>query len=344
MQGFSLEGGKRKLKRRIPEIFDNGWLKLISLGLAIILWFFVTNYQDPETVLTINNVPVKLLHTETITSEGKIYTVRDDSDTIPVVTINAPRSVVDALEADNVVATADVMDMSEDFQVPITITTNKYSNSITNISGSIRYVSLSVEDEAMATFPITASVSGNVADGYQIGQITLEQNQVRVVGPKSEVEDVKSAGVVVDVTDADASISTNAEIHLYDAEGRDINLDENLTLNIDKTMVRVVVLALKEIPIKIAVSGTPAEGYRLTGETSVEPGRITIAGRKSALESVSSVSIPSSELNVNGKTKNLVKKFVISNYLSGEVQLAEGEADTVKVTVEIVATEDEPTE
>ena len=143
---------------------------------------------------------------------------------------------------------------------------------------------------------------------------------------------------------AEASISTNAEIHLYDEEGRDINLDENLTLNIDKTMVRVVVLALKEIPIKIAVSGTPAEGYRLTGETSVEPSKITIAGRKSALEAISSVSIPSSELNVTGKTKNLVKSFVISNYLSGDVQLAEGESDTIKVTVEIVATEDEKTE
>ena len=47
---------------------------------------------------------------------------------------------------------------------------------------------------------------------------------------------------------------------------------------------------------------------------------------------------------MTGKTKNLVKSFVISNYLSGDVQLAEGESDTIKVTVEIVATEDEKTE
>ena len=341
MQGFSLEGGKKRLKRRIPEIFDNGWLKLISLGLAILLWFFVTNYQDPETVLTINNVPVKLLHTEMLESEGKVYIVLDDSDTIPVVTVNAPRSVVDALEADNIVATADVEDMSAHNTVPIVLTTNKYSDSITNISGSISNVRLSIEDEQRATFGIEASVVGSVAEGYQVGTVSLEQNQVRVKGPASVVQSVKSAGVSVDVSEAESSISTNAEIHLYDDDGRDISTDKHLTLNIDKVMVRVEVLLKKEVPVKIAVSGTPAEGYRLNGETAVEPGRITIAGRKSTLENVTEISIPSSDLNVRGRNTSLVKNFKISDYLPDGVSLAEGELDSVKVTVEIVPTEEE---
>ena len=309
--------------------------------LASCLWFFVTYYQDPETVLTVNNVPVKLLHTDILESEGKVIIVLDDSDTIPVVTVNAPRSVVDALEADNIVATADVEDMASDNTVPIVLTTNKYSDSINNISGSISLVRLSVENEETATFTIEAAVAGNVADNYQIGNITLEQNQVRVKGPASIVESVKSAGVSVDVTGSESSISTNAEIHLYDEDGRDIDTDKNLTLNIDKVMVRVEVLALKEVPVKIAVIGTPADGYRLNGETSVEPGRIMVAGKKSTLESLSEVSIPSSNLNVTGRTKDLIKTFKISDFLPDGVELAEGEMDSVKVTVEIVPTEEE---
>ena len=86
--------------------------------------------------------------------------------------------------------------------------------------------------------------------------------------------------MTVDVSGTENNISTNAEIHLYDADGRDIRLDENLKMNIDKTMVRVELLTLKEIPVKIAVSGKPAEGYRLTGETAVDPGRITIAAEE----------------------------------------------------------------
>ena len=341
MEGSSLERGKNRIKSQIPRIFNNGWLKIISLVFAACLWFFVTYYQDPETVLTVNNVPVKLLHTDILESEGKVIIVLDDSDTIPVVTVNAPRSVVDALEADNIVATADVEDMASDNTVPIVLTTNKYSDSITSIVGSSKSVLLSIEDEQQASFTIEASVTGNVAEGYQIGNISMEQNQVRVRGPASEVERVKSAGVSVDVSDVESSISTNAEIHLYDEDGVDIDIDKNLTLNIDKVMVNVEVLAQKEIPVKIAISGTPADGYRLTGETTVEPGRITVAGKKSVLENVTEVSIPSSELNVTGRNKSLAKTFIIANYLPDGVQLAEGELDTVRVTVEIVPTEEE---
>ena len=337
MQDFSLEREKKRIKMQIMRIFHNWGLKLISLVFAACLWFFVTNYQDPETVLTVNNVPVKLLHTDSVTQEGKVCIVLNDSDTIPVVTVTAPRSVVDSLGAENIVATADVADIGADNTVPIVLTTNKYSDSITSIVGSSKAVFLSIEDQEQASFTIEAAVTGNVADGYEIGSISLEQNQVRVKGPASEVEKVKSAGVTVDVSGAENSISTNAEIHLYDEDGVDLDIDKHLELNIDKVMVNVEILSKKEVPVKIAVSGTPAEGFRLTGETTVEPGRITVSGRRAALEKVSEISIPSAELNVTGRTKTMTKTFIIANYLPDGVQLAEGELDTVKVTVEIVA-------
>ena len=340
MQDFSLEREKKRIKMQILRIFHNWGLKFISLVLATCLWFFVTNYQDPETVLTVNNVPVKLLHTDAVTQDGRVCIVLNDSDTIPVVTVTAPRSVVDSLGSENIVATADVEDITADNTVPIVLTTNKYSDSITSIVGSSKSVLLSIEDEEQASFTIEASVTGNVADGYQIGSISMEQNQVRVKGPASEVEKVKSAGVTVDVSGVENSISTNAEIHLYDEDGVDLDIDKNLTLNIDKVMVNVEVLAQKEIPIKIAISGTPVEGYRLTGETTVEPGRVTVAGRRSVLENLTEISIPSAELNVGGRTRSMTKNFNIANYLPDGVQLAEGELDTVKVTVEIVPTEE----
>ena len=326
---------------QILRLFHNWGLKLISLVFATCLWFFVTNYQDPETVLTVNNVPVKLLHTDSVTQEGKVCTVLNDSDTIPVVTVTAPRSVVDSLGAENIVATADVEDIAADNTVPIVLTTNKYSDSITSIVGSTKRVALSIEDLEQASFTIEAALIGNVAEGYEIGSISLEQNQVRVKGPASEVKRVNRAGVTVDVSGVESSISTNAEIHLYDEDGVDLDIDKNLELNIDKVMVNVEVLPKKEVPIKIAVSGTPAEGYRLTGETTVEPGRVTVTGKRAALEKVTEISIPSAELNATGRTKSLTKTFNIANYLPDGVQLAEGELDTVKVTVEIVPTEEE---
>lgn len=330
--------GKKKIKKGWLNLRNNGWLKIISLLIAAFLWLFVTNYHDPEVVLTVSNVQVKLLHTDVLEEEGKVCTVLDDTDVIPVVTVTAPRSVVDALESDNIVATADVEDITEDSTVPIRLTTNKYSDSISSIRGSISSVRLSVEDEESASFTIVASTSGEVEDGYIIGSVTMEQNQVRVTGPASKVDEVASAGVTVDVSGASASISTNAEIHLYDEEGLDIDLDNDLTLSIDKVMTSVEILQTKEVPVKIAVTGTPADGYQLSGDTAIEPSSITIAGRRSAIEDVESVSIPSSELDVTGLSKSLVKTVNITQYLPDGVTLADPDSDkNIKVTVDIIS-------
>lgn len=342
MPDLSPERGKKRIKMRWRFLRNNAWLKIISLVIAAFLWLFVTNYHDPEVVLTVTNVQVKLLHTDVLQEEGKVCTVLYDTDVIPVVTVTAPRSIVDALESDNIVATADVQDMNGDGTVPIQLTTNKYSDSITNISGSIREVRLSVEDEKRATLTITASTTGEVEDGYVIGSISMEQNQVRITGPESKVDEVASAGVTIDVSGATSSISTNAEIHLYDEDGVDIDLDGDLTLSVDKVMTSVEVLQTKEVPVKIAVTGTPADGYQLSGDVTIEPSSVTIAGKRSAIEDVESISIPSSELDVSGMGESLVKTVDITRYLPDGVSLADPESDkSVKVTVEIIASETE---
>lgn len=334
----SPEKGKKKIKKKWLNLRNNTLLKVISLLIAAFLWLFVTNYHDPEVVLTVSNVQVKLLHTDILEEEGKVCTVLDDTDVIPVVTVTAPRSVVDALESDNIVATADVEDMSGDGTVPIRLTTNKYSDSISSITGSINSVKLSVEDEEKSTLTITASTTGETEDGYIIGSITMEQNQVQVTGPESKVDKVASAGVTVDVSGASSSISTNAEIHLYDADGLDIDLDDDLTLSVEKVMTSVEILQTKEVSVKIAVTGTPASGYQLSGDTAIEPSSVTIAGRRSAIEDVDSINIPSSELDVTGLDQSLVKTINITQYLPDGVTLADPDSDrNVKVTVDIIS-------
>ena len=327
-------------RRRFGRIFHNGTLKIASLLFAAAMWLFVTNYQDPETVLTVNNVPVKLLHVENLESSGKVCTVLDDTDTIPIVTVNAPRSVVDALETDNIAATADVDDMNADGSVPIVLMTNKYSDQVTSITGSINYVMLSVENEARETMTISLQTVGSVADDYQIGSTRLEQNLLTVRGPESEVSRLHSAGVVVDVTGASTTINTNAEIHLYDEDGRDIETDKNLTLNIDKVMARVEVLYTREVPIKVNMTGTPAKGYRLSGDVEVKPGTVRIAARKALADTVEAITIPGSEIDITGAKLNIVRTVDISQYLPTDVVLADGVDSKVRVTVEITTAEE----
>ena len=126
-------------------------LKIASLLFAALLWFLVTNISDPVDSVRFSNVPVTLRNTNSITDNNQVYQVLEDSDVISTVSVYAPRSIVDSLNKENVVAIADLENTTNidgTYYVAIQLSTNKYSNQIQSISGSIDSVQLSIEDRA----------------------------------------------------------------------------------------------------------------------------------------------------------------------------------------------------
>ena len=130
---------------RIRNLDPNLKLKILSVVLAIAIWYMINAFSDPAIRMTVNNVSVDILNGDVIEKRGDVYTVLDNTDVIPVVNILAKRSVIDKLESKNVIATADVRDIEQDGSVRIVLTTDKYSSSIERITGSISHVQLRVE-------------------------------------------------------------------------------------------------------------------------------------------------------------------------------------------------------
>jgi len=73
----------------MKRLTANWGLKLASLIFAIIVWFLITNVNDPITSVRYTNVPVTLKNTNLITDQGQVYTILDNTDTINSVTLYA---------------------------------------------------------------------------------------------------------------------------------------------------------------------------------------------------------------------------------------------------------------
>ena len=298
----------------MKRLTANWGLKLVSLIFAVIVWFFVTNIDDPITSVRYTNIPVTLKNTNLITDQGQVYTILDGSDTISSVTLFAPRSIIDSLSQNNVVATADIQELSSLNTVSITVTTNKYSDKIDTINSSSDVVKLSVERKASKSMVLSATTSGSLADGYIIGDVTTEQNMVRITGPESVVNSVASASVDVDVTGFTSNIGTDADIELFDAEGN--NIDTSLVdMNIKSVRVNVVIYETKYVPIKYTVTGDAADGYMFTGEIESSPEEVLIAGRSSALSSVNEIKVEDEGMDVSGLTGNMAYTYDLGQYL-----------------------------
>ena len=329
---------ERKGKDMIKKLTSNWGLKLASVVFAAILWFLITNINDPVVSQTFYDVPVTIKNTSLITENGQVYEVLDDTDVISTVKVYAPRTAIDSLSKDNIVATADVANMTSNYTIPISLSTNKYSNEIESISGSIDTVKLDVEDKATKTLALTATTSGTLEDGYIVGTVSTEQNLIRVSGPESIVSHIKSAVVDVDVTGFTSNIGTDADIKLYDEEGNVIS-EGNLTLNITSVRVNVTILETKRVPIVYTITGTPASGYQLTGVIDSTPDTILIAGRSSALSEVDFIGVSDALLNVQGLTENLETTIDLTDYLPSNISFGDSDFNgIVSVVVHIEET------
>ena len=332
---------KDPIKSKIKEQFnkkkltDNIGLKILALVVAIFLWYIVVNITDPTITQTYKNVHVKILNADVITNQGNTLQVVDDTAVIPSVTIKAPRTVIQELgsNVDTIIATADMNNLRSDgISVPIDCTVIKYAEKVESIRPSLDYVHVSIEKKKTIQLPLSVTTSGEVESGYIVGDKTSNQNQVRISGPQSVVERIKSASADVDVSGFIGNISTSADVGLFDENGEIIPLD-SLELNVSTIMVNVEILATKKVPIYYSLIGIPADGYGVTGEIECTPEVITIAGEKSKIDVISAVKVPGEELNVTGQTDNLVTIVDIQNYLPEGIRLADS-SFSGKVTLE----------
>ena len=317
-------------------------LKLASLLLAFVLWFLVAQIYDPKDTVTFNNIQVRLINTELLDEEGKVYEVLDNSNLVRV-TVTGPQSIVKSeLRRSDIVAEADMSKLTDINTIAITYYCENISNDSVEIKGNHDSVRLNVEDKTSKWIKLESNTIGDVASGYMIGNVTLEQTNIEVTGPKSAISQVDHAGVDINVTDSTTSLSANVDIKLYDADDNELVL-ESVKKNVDSAYMTVEVLATKEVPVEIEYMGVPEDGYMATGEVESSVPTVRIAGTVSTLVGISAITVPEDRMNITGQSDNLVDIINLKEYLPANVRLADKSFDgkiTATVYIEPIVSKD----
>lgn len=315
------------------KLTQNWGLKIASFLCAAVLWLVVTNINDPITTYRATDVPVTIRNENLITDRGQVYEVLDGTDTIDSVTISAPRSIIDSLDKSNIVAVADVNDLTSVDTVPIKLSTNKYNDKLDSIRGNIDSVRLSIEEKLDRSLLLKSIITGEVREGYLVGDVTTDQNLIRISGPHSVISRVSRAQAEVDVSGFTSNIDTDSDVRLYNEDGEEIT-STNIEKSISKVRVNIEILELKTVPLVCEVTGTPAEGFQLTGQVDFSRSSVTVAARSGVLERINSIEIPSDIIDVTDAEEDAAATVDIQEYLPNGVILAE---ENFEGTVNVVA-------
>lgn len=318
------------MKKRLTVNFG---LKILAFFIALFMWLIVVNIDDPVTDKTYTGIPVQVINEEVVTSANRTYQIVDDTQEVSV-TVTAQRSVLNDIKAEDIVAIADMKEISLGTQIPIEVKIEgyKYDSAVSNP----RNLQIQIDDEAKNNFPITPTTLGTVREGYVIGELKANPEKVTIRGPKTVIDSINRVVAEVDVSGLSSDTEVEARLVLYDANNNVI--DQSLLANNlgkEGLTVEVKLHQIKSVKVELDTAMvSAAEGYKISG-ISVEPQEVRISGSKSALTKVTEITIPASALTAINLTQRAERSIDISQYLPEDVALVDENADNVVVTISV---------
>lgn len=311
----------------------NPGLKIMALVFATFLWLIVVNIDNPVSSDTYLNIPVTIINDDIITQEGNVYRVMDEQNVNVIV--YAKRQALQNINADDIVATADIREMDTDTGlVPIKVTIPEYTGDYESAEAIPRNLQIKTEKTGKKVLSLTVDTQGTTPrDGYVLGSMTVNPERVTLTGSESMIDQIETAAALINVEGISKDTDVRAELALYDANGNEMtNSQIGNNLGEEGITVHVEVLQTKTVPVEFHTSGTPAEGYQVTDVTS-EPDNIQICGKSSDLSTITAIEVPASELNVEGASSRIEKTIDITPYLPEGTALVDENTGSVNVAV-----------
>lgn len=312
---------------------NNIGLKLLAVLFAVLLWLVVVNIDDPVISKTFSGIPVTVEHSEILTEQQKTYQIVDGTQNVNV-TVFAKRRTLSKIKAEDLVVTGDIREMYLDSQIPLTVTINGYEGSYENAVTNPRNLQIQIEENISKTSYITPMATGQVRDGYVLGDLQTDPETVTINGPESLVSKISKVVTEVDVSGLAQDTVISSELVLYDGDNNVID-QSRLANNLGNFGVNVAVTLYKTRTIPIHVDASEVEvreGYHIAS-VKLAPEQIEVAGPDEVLNEVESINIPAEELSreiIESRTELAVD---LTEYLPQNIQLADSMANSVIITI-----------
>lgn len=317
------------------RLMNNIGLKMLAFLSAFMLWFIVVNIDDPVTTKTYHNIPVNVMNEEVLAEANQTYQIVDNTQLVSV-TVSAHRSVLNKIQSENIIAVADMKELTLNTQIPIEVVINGHEGDYESAFTSPRNLQVKLEEEQTKKFPIVPTTTGTVRDGYALGDIQAVPERVSIRGPISVIGKISRVEAEVSVSGLSSDTMLPSQLVLYDDENNVID-QSRLTnnLGVEGVAVSVQLLNTKSVPLVFDESGiSVADGYTFAGLT-YEPQEVQVSGVNEALAAIDRIEIPASALEFSNLTKRTEQIVDITEYLPETVNLVDANAGSIVVTASV---------
>ena len=273
---------------------------LLAFILALAVWVMAVTTSDPDRTNTLPQ-PVTI---EFVGQDPGLVSTGEFPGTVEV-SLRAPQSVWDLMLADpaSVRAIVDLTGIGSGTHT-VDVVVQVTAAPVRILSVSPGTFVLTLEPLSTLQLPVSISLTGDPAIGYQAGDPALTPSEVAVSGPESLVSQVISVRVSLDLTNARESVETNLALAAFDASG---SLLSGLTLSPESVQVSLPVTQLggyRDLAVKVVTVGRAASGYRLASVAAF-PAIVTVYSANDALIESLPGYVETTSLDLSGASENI---------------------------------------
>ena len=334
-------------------LLGNLWIKLLSLLIAIGIWFMVSNANDPTRTMLFPNIPITIVNQDSVADIGKVIEAQG-SGTVTL-RVTEKKSVLERLgrSGSDFYVEADMNNITEMNTVPLTVTCANPVVTWDEIELTPSSLKVTLEDKVEQTYIASVSAEGVPQAGWEVGASTItEGKNIVIAGPGSLINIINQVVAPVNVEGMSEDTTVSSVLKIYDKNGdtfTDAQLaslefkDENGNVLTNHTVeVQVDLWRIRtDVPIRVQTTGSPAWGYRVSGITTI-PETISVAGTEEALEALGAMFDVADQIDVTGLTEDITTEIDLTASLSEMpgIKLITDADPSVQVEVAIEASGD----
>lgn len=250
---------------RLPK--KNLTAKIIALIMAIILWVYVMNEQNP-LVETSMEIPLEVRNLSSSVMAA-------DIPEVVRVKVRGPRAIIVGLAPKDIKAYIDLKGLG-DGRNNTTVSTNIPAN-VELVEVSPGDINFRLDTIVSRQVPVEAKLVGTPGAGGVVAKISYSSPTVTVKGPSEIVDTVVKAIVDVDISGKNADFTVDASIILLDARNKKV---ESLTVtpgDVSAAVAFTPIINKKMVEIKPNIVGILGKGVVLN-KISINPEQIEISG------------------------------------------------------------------
>lgn len=304
---------------------------LLALVLGISVWVSAVSAADPNEVRTYP----KAIPIEIVGKDPSLVLTSEVPQSMEI-SLRAPHSVWELLTAreDAVRAVLDLSGLGageHTLEIQVTVALRPYQTVLADPST----VTVVLESLAAKTFPLSVSLSGQPAAGYQVGEASMELSDVDISGPESLVQRATRARMVVSLDGVRESINESLPIQILDGQNKVL---KGLTVNPEAVRVNVPIspqAGYRDVAVKVIVQGQVAAGYRLEN-IRVFPPVITVSSSDPELVNQLPGVVETQPLDLQDRKEDITTRLSLD--LPGDITIVGAQTVQVQVSISPIQT------